>query len=180
MIFRKPLVLIIGIALVLASFAVFALGISGTIPVVQKGWFLGTSLPGLALIGLYATVGVPGPDFQKRSFIWILVKILIVIMLLTNVITMFNSLSTAQLELSESLGASIMSLVDVGLALAGFAFLLVVWHGRRWSVWAYGVTSFVLCTMKFVGHLPVFPILFEFSFVIVLFYLLGSSWGKME
>jgi hypothetical protein len=66
------------------------------------------------------------------------------------------------------------------LALANFVFLLVVWNGFKWAVWAYGISSFVVCTLKFVGLTPIFPVLFEFSAVIILFYLLRTSWETME
>ena len=101
-------------------------------------------------------------------------------MLVTNTVTMLNFIVTAHASLQDSLAAFVTALLVACLALANFAFLLVVWNGYKWSVWAFGISSFVLCTLKFVGLTPIFPVLFEFSAVIILVYLLRSSWAGME
>jgi len=195
---RKYLVLAIGILLVLVSFVIYGIRISETFlpagstpqqiqrltqaygldrPVIEQyGLFLVTFLPGLTLLGIYGTFGQKSREFQP----WILAKILIVIMLITNTITMLNFFVTAHASMQDSLAAFWTALVVACLALANFAFLLVVWNGYKWGVWAFGISSFVVCTLKFVGLTPVFPVLFEFSAVIILFYLLRSYWDKME
>jgi hypothetical protein len=195
---RNYLVLGIGILLVLASLVIYALRISQTIlpagstpqeiqrltseygldrPVIEQyGWFLFTFLPGLTLLAFYATLGQRRRDFQQN----ILVKVFIVVMLLTNIVTMLNFFVTAHGSLQDSLAAFVTALVVAGLALANFAFLLVVWNGYKWGVWAFGINSFVLCTLKFVGLTPIFPVLFEFSAVIILVYLLRSDWNEMD
>jgi ABC-type dipeptide/oligopeptide/nickel transport system permease component len=142
----------------------------------QYGWFLFTFLPGLTLLAIYATLGQKGRDFQQN----ILAKILIVVMLVTNTVTMLNFFVTAHGSLQDSLAAFVTALVVAGLALANFAFLLVVWNGYKWGVWAFGINSFVLCTLKFVGLTPIFPVLFEFSAIIILVYLIRSSWNEMD
>jgi hypothetical protein len=194
---RNYLVLISGIVLVLISFFIYGMRISRTIipagsspqqiehfileygldrPVIEQyGWFLFTFLPGLALLGIYGTVGLRGQEFQH----WILVKIFIVLMLITNTVTMLNYLVTAHASIQDALPAFWLALVVASLALANFIFLLVIWNGHRWGVWAFGIFSFVLCTMKFVGRVPIFPVLFELSSVIILIYLLRSSWSEM-
>ena len=195
---RKYLILAIGILLVLVSIVIYALRISETIlpagsspaqvqqitqkygldrPVIEQySLFLFTFLPGLILLGIYATVGLKRPDFEQN----LLVKVLIVVMLITNTVTMLNFFVTAHASLQDSLAAFVTSLLVAGLALANFAFLLVIWNGYKWAVWAFGIASFVLCTLKFVGLTPIIPVLFEFSAVIILVYLLRFSWEQME
>jgi ABC-type dipeptide/oligopeptide/nickel transport system permease component len=195
---RKHLVLMIGIMLVLISLVIYVIRITETFlpagstpqqiqqmtqaygldrPVIEQyGWFLFTFLPGLTLLGIYATLGIKRPDFQQG----LLAKILIIIMLITNTVTMLNFVVTAHASLQDSLAAFWTALVVAFLALANFAFLLVVWNGYKWGLWAYGVSSFVLCTLKFVGLTPIFPVLFEFSAVLILFYLIRFSWDEME
>ena len=195
---RNYLVLIIGIILLLASFIIYGVRVSETtLPAgstlqqeaqmtrqygldrplfEQYGAFLWTFLPGLALVGIFATIGQGRQDFSH----WILVKIFIVLMLITNTITMLNFLVTAHVSMQAALAAFWMALVVAGLALTNFVFLLVIWKGYKWSVWAFGFASFLLCTLKFVGKIPIFPVLFELSSVIILIYLLRYSWAKME
>lgn len=195
---RNYLVLIFGIVLVLVSFVIYGIRVSETtIPVgstpqqikhltqeygldrpliEQYGWFLFTFLPGLTLLGIYGTFGLRGRKFQHG----ILVKLFIVLMLITNTITILNYFVTAHASMQEALPAFWLALAVAGLALANFAFLLGIWNGHRWSVWAFGITSFGLCTLKFVGQVPIFPVLFELSSVIILIYLLRSSWLRLE
>ena len=156
------LVLVIGLLLVLASFVIYGLRISETAlppgstpqqvqtltrqygldrPVIQQyAAFLFTCLPGLLLLGLYATVVRRKPDFQH----WILTKFVIVVMLVTNTITMLEFLVTAHLLPARRPGAFWLALLVALLALANFAFLLVIWNGYKWGVWAFGINSFVL------------------------------------
>jgi len=184
--------------LVLASFVVFGIRVAQTAipagvtteqlalltqkygldrPIIEQyQWFLLTFLPGLTLLGIYATIGFAGRGFNH----WILVKIFIVLMLVTNTVTILNFLVTAHISAQDTLWAFWTALVVAFLSFSNFIFLLIVWNGYRWSVWAFGITSFVVCTLKFVGHVPVFPVLFELSSVIILIYLLRSSWYQME
>ena len=195
---RNFLVLGIGIGLVLASFVIYGLRVwetilpSGSTPqqiaqltrqygldrpiIAQYEWFLFTFLPGLTLLGIYATFGLGRRDFQH----WILVKVFIVLMLITNTVTILNFLITAHASVQDTPLAFWAALVVAALALANYAFLLVIWNGLRWSVWAFGIASFVLCTLKFVGQVPIFPVLFELSSVIILIYLLRYSWSAMK
>ncbi len=195
---RNYLIRNIGILLLLVSLVIYAVRVTETVipagsttqqiqqltqeygldrPVIEQyGLFLFTFLPGLTLLGLYGTVGQRKRDFQH----WILTKLLIILMLITNTLTMLTFFRTAQASLQESLPAFWSALVVTGLALANFVFLLFIWNGHKWGVWAFGITSFALCTLKFVGHLPIFPVLFEFSAVIILIYLIRPSWEQME
>jgi ABC-type dipeptide/oligopeptide/nickel transport system permease component len=197
-VWRNYLILFIGIVLVMVSFVIYGLRVSETIipagstpqqiqhltqeygldrPIIEQyAWFLVSFLPGLILLGIYGTLSLHSQEFQH----WIPVKIFIILMLITNTVTMLNFLVTAHASIQEALPAFWLALVVVALALTNFAFLLVVWNGHRWGVWAFGITSFILCTLKFVGHVPIFPVLFEFSSVIILIYLLRSSWSEME
>jgi fatty acid desaturase len=143
--------------------------------IVQYEWFLFTFLPGLTLLGIYGTVGLHRRDFQH----WFLIKVFIILMLITNTVTILNFLVTAHTSMQEALPAFWLALVVAVVALANFGSLLVIWNGLKKGVWAFGVFSFVLCTLKFVGHVPILPILFELSSVIILIYLLRSSWQEM-
>ena len=146
-------------------------------PVIEQyEWFLFTFLPGLTLLGIYGTVGSRRGKFPHR----ILAKLFIVVMLITNTVTVLNFLVTAHASVRDALPAFWLALTVAALGLANFAFLLVIWNGHRWSVWTFGIASFVLCTLKFVGQVPIFPVLFELSSVIILIYLLRSSWLEME
>jgi hypothetical protein len=195
---RNFLVLGIGIGLVLVSFFFYGLRVSKTIipagstpqqiaqltrqygldrpVIVQYEWFLFTFLPGLTLLGIYGTFGLGRRDFQH----WILVKIFIVLMLITNTVTILNFLITAHASAQDTPLAFWAALMVAALALANYAFLMVIWNGFRWSVWAFGIASFVLCTLKFIGQVPIFPVLFELSSVVILIYLLRYSWSMME
>jgi hypothetical protein len=195
---RNYLVLIIGILLILASLVIYGLRVlettipAGSTPgqianltriygldrpvIEQYQWFLFTFLPGLTLLGIYGTVGLRRRDFQHG----LLIKIFIVLMLITNTVTMLNFLVTAHASVQEALVAFWLALVVAALALANFVFLLVLWNGFRWSAWAFGISSFVVCTLKFVGLVPIFPVLFELSSVIILIYLLRASWLEMQ
>lgn len=173
---RNYLVLIIGILLVLISSVVYGMHVSEKTPIIQNGWFLFTFLPGLTMLGIYGTVGMRRSGFQHE----ILPKIFMVLMLITNTITILVFLVTAQSTLQDSVPAFWLSLVVPGLAFANFVLLLFVWNGHRWSAWAFGIISFLVCTLKFVGRLPIFPILFELSSIFILIYLLRSSWAEMQ
>jgi ABC-type dipeptide/oligopeptide/nickel transport system permease component len=195
---RNYLVLVTGIVFVLVSFIIYGLRVlettipAGSTPqqveqltrqygldrpvIEQYKWFLFTFLPGLTLLGIYGTIGLGKRDFQH----WILVKVFIVLMLITNTVTILNFLVTAHASAQEDLLAFWAALLVAALAMANFVFLLVIWNGFRWSVWAFGIASFVLCTLKFVGHVPIFPVLSELSSVIILIYLLRYSWSEME
>jgi hypothetical protein len=195
---RHYLVLNLGLLLVLFSLIFYGVRVSETIfpagstpqqvqqltrqygldrPVIEQySFFLFTFLPGLTLLGIYGTVGLRRRDFQH----WIFAKIVIVMMLITNTITMLNFFVTAHASLQDALPAFVLALLVALLALANFAFLLVIWNGYKWGVWAFGACSFILCTLKFVGLTPIFPVLFELSAVLILFYLVRYSWEEME
>ncbi len=195
---RNYLVLYISVLLILVSFVIYGVRVSETFipagssvqqveqltrrygldrPVIEQyAWFLFTFLPGLTLLGLYGTLGLRRQAFPH----WSLVKALIVLMLLTNTVTILTYLVTAHISLADSPIAFISALVDSALALANFIYLLVIWNGYKWGVWAFAISSFVLSTLKFIGHLPIFAVVFEFSAVIILIYLLRFSWSEMH
>jgi hypothetical protein len=195
---RNFLVLNIGGVLILASFVIYGLRVAETIipagstpeqianltraygldrPVIEQyQWFLFTFLPGLTLLGIYGTVGMRRRDFQ----LGILIKFFIVLMLITNTVTMLNFLVTAHASVQEAVLAFWLALAVAALALADFIFLLVIWNGYHWGVWAFGIVSFVVCTLKFTGLVPIFPVLFELSSVVILIYLLRTSWAEMD
>jgi hypothetical protein len=195
---RNYFVLTIGILLILVSLVIYGLRVSQTIipagstpeqveqltqasgldrPVLEQyRWFLFAFLPGITLLGIYGTVGLRRQDFQH----WALTKIIIIVMLITNTITILTYLVAAPASMIESPAAFWTVLLDAALAMANFIFLLVIWNGHKWGVWAFGINTFVLCTLKFMGSVPIFPVLFELSSVFILIYLLRSSWYEMD
>lgn len=195
---RRFFILNIGLLLVLASFIIYGILIARTIipagstpqqiqeqtrkygldrPVIEQySFFLFTFIPGLTLLGIYGTIGLQRKDFQHS----ILTRILIILLLFSNTVTMLNFLITAHASVQEALPAFWMSLIVAALGLANFIFLLVIWNAYKWGVWAFGIGTFVMDTLKFFGHLPIFPVLFEFSAVIVLIYLIRPFWAGME
>jgi hypothetical protein len=192
------LILGIGIALILASFVIYGLRVSQTVipagstpqevdrlvqkygldrPLVEQyGWFLFTFLPGLTLLGIFATVGSPRRDFQH----WLFAKVFIVLLLVTNTVSILNYIVTAHASLQDSQQAFWMALVVAVLGLFDFILLLVIWNGFRWSVWVYAINTFILCTLKFVGQAPIFPLLFELSAAGILIFLVRPSWNEMD
>jgi len=195
---RSFFVLATGILLVLVSFIIYGVRVSRTVlppgstpeqiqqmteaygldrPILEQyALFLFTFLPGLTLLGIYGTVGLRRQDFQHH----ILTKGFIILMLITNIVTMLNFLVTAHASIQENLPAFWTSLLVAGLAFANFIFLLVIWNGYKRGAWAFGICSFVVCTLKFVGRVPIFPVIFELSSVFILIYLLRSSWFEMD
>jgi ABC-type dipeptide/oligopeptide/nickel transport system permease component len=195
---RSFFVLATGILLVLVSFIIYGVRVSRTVlppgstpeqiqqmteaygldrPILEQyALFLFTFLPGLTLLGIYGTVGLRRQDFQHH----ILTKGFIILMLITNIVTMLNFLVTAHASIQENLPAFWTSLLVAGLAFANFIFLLVIWNGYKRGAWAFGICSFVVCTLKFVGRVPIFPVIFELSSVFILVYLLRSSWFEMD
>ena len=194
---RNTLVLAIGILLVLVSFVIYGALVyrtripAGSTPqqieqltqeygldrpvIVQYRWFLFTFLPGLTLLFVYGAIGIPHHNFQHGF----LVKVFIIMMLITNTVTMLNFLVTAHTSLQQALPAFWLAMTVVILALVNFILLLFIWNGLKKGVWAFGIVSFMLCTLKYVGQVPIFPILFELSAVGILIYLLRSSWLEM-
>jgi hypothetical protein len=120
---RNYLIAILGIVLVLVSWVIYGLRISETTipdgstplqiehltqvygldrPVIEQyGAFLFTFLPGLTLLGFYGAVGLGRRDFQH----WIIAKIFIVLMLVTNTATMLNFFVTAHASLQDAIPA---------------------------------------------------------------------------
>jgi hypothetical protein len=195
---RSYLILNLGLLLVLASFIVYGIQISQTIIpagstpqqieqltqqygsdrafIEQYGVFLLLFLPGLTLLGIYGTVGIRRPD----NPIGIIPKIIMVLILFTNVITTLNSLAVASKAVVLSPPAFWMFLVVAALGIANFAFCLVIWNGFKWGMWSYGIAAFLMFILKFAGSVPIIPSLFELSAVVVLIYLLRPVWAEMD
>ena len=195
---RSYLILDLGLLLALASFIVYGTQISQTVTpagstpqqieqltqqygsdrvfIEQYGIFLLLFLPGLTLLGIYGTIGIHRSD----NPIGILPKIVIVLILFTNVITALNSLAVASKAVVLSLPAFGLFLAVAALGLANFAFCLVIWTGYKWGMWAYAITAFLMFILKFAGSVPIIPSLFELSAVIVLFILIRPVWPEMD
>jgi hypothetical protein len=194
----RKLILALGLMLVLASFVLYGLQVTGVLStggnlapsigsaspqygtdrvfIEQYGVFLLLFLPGLTLLAIYGTIGINRPD----NPIGIIPKFVIVLSLITNVITTLNSMAVASKAIFLSIPAFWTFLVVGALGMANFAFCLVIWNGFRKGMWWYGISAFVMFTLKFFGSVPIIPSLFELSVVGILIYLLRPIWDEME
>jgi hypothetical protein len=195
---RNFLVLNVGLLLVLSSFIVYGARVAQTsIPagstpqqieqltqqygldrpfIEQYDVFLLMFLPGFILLWIYGTIGISRPD----NPIWILPKIILVLILFTNVITALNSLAIASKAEALSPPAFWLFLAVAALGLANFVFCLVVWNGYRWGMWCLGISTFLMFILKFSGSVPIVPSLFELSAVVVLYFLIRPVWSDMD
>jgi hypothetical protein len=177
---RNLLVLNIGLLLLLGSFVVYGVRISQKFSLdrplfEQFVFFLLMFLPGLTLLAIYGTMGYHSSD----NPLGLIPKLILGLILITNAITMLNYLMVAP-------SAGVLSiafwfyLAIAGFGLANFVFGLVVWNGRRWGMWALGISAFLLFILKFAGSVPIIPSIFELSTVVVLFFLIRSVWTEMD
>jgi len=195
---RRYLILNLGLLLVLASFIIYGVQISHTIApagstpqqidqltqqygsdrvfIEQYGVFLLLFVPGLVLLGIYGAIGVRQPE----NPIGIIPKIVMVLILLTNVITTLNSLAIASKAIVLSRPAFWLFLAVAALGLANFVFCLVIWNASRWGMWAFAITAFLMFVLKFGGSVPIIPSLFELSTVVVLYVLIRPIWSEMN
>ena len=138
--------------------------------------FLSLFVLGLAFLFVYGAVAVNRPD----NPIGIVPKVVIVLIVLTNIITSLNGLAVASKAIVVSPPAFWVFLVVAALGLANFAFVLVVWNGIRWGMWAYGIAAFLMFVLKFAGSVPIIPSIIELSAVVVLIYLVRPLWNEMD
>ncbi len=195
---RRYLILNIGLLLLLGSLVLYGIQISRTVTaggstpqqvdqlpqqygadrafIEQYGVFLLLFLLGLTLVCIYGMIGIRRSD----NPVGIVPQIVIVLILFSNVITTLNSLAVASKAIVLSQPAFWTFLVVAVLGLANVAFVLVIWNGYRWGMWAYGISAFLMFILKFAGSVPIFPSIIELSAVIVLIYLLRPIWVEME
>ncbi len=195
---RRYLILNIGILLLLGSLVLYGIQISRTVTsgggtpqqvdqlpqqfgadrafIEQYGVFLLLFLLSLTLVCIYGMIGIHRSD----NPVGIVPQIVIVLILLSNVITTLNSLAVASKAIILSQPAFWTFLVVAALGLANTGFVLVIWNGFRWGMWAYGISAFLMFILKFAGSVPIFPSIIELSAVIVLIYLLRPIWVEME
>ena len=195
---RNFLVLNIGLLLVLGSFIIYGSRVAQTLipasatsqqleQVVQQygldrpfleqyAIFLWMFLPGITLLGVYGTVGLRRPGNPH----WLFTRIIMVLILLTNALTVLNYLAIASKAGALSPTAFWLFLAVAALGLANFAFCLVVWNGYRWGMWSLGGTAFLMFILKFAGSVPIIPSVFELSAVVVLYVFLRPIWVDMD
>jgi hypothetical protein len=195
---RSYLVLVIGLLLLLTSFIFYGIQVSQASPatgsavlsgdqlgqqygtdrifIEQYGVFLLLFLLGLTLVCIYGTIGIRRPD----NPVGLVPQFIIVLVLLSNAVTTMNSLAVASKAIVLSLPAFWTFLAVAALGLANVAFVLVIWNGFRWGLWAYGVGAFLLFVLKFAGSVPIIPSIIELSAVIILIYLLRPIWSEMD
>ncbi len=195
---RRFIILYLGLLLVLGSFVLYGLQVVRSAPppdstpqqldefarqygtdqafIDQYGVFLLMFLPGLTLIGIYGAIGVQSPD----NPIGIVPKAIMLLVMLSSVITAMNSLAVASKAIILSPPAFWMFLAVAALGLTIFAFILVLWNGFRWAMWAYGFAAGLMFILKFAGSGPIIPSIIELSAVVVLIYLIRPVWWEMD
>ncbi len=190
--------LALGLALTLGSLAAYGLRVSqSTIPAdaspqqvdelrqeyglegplaLQYRYFSFLFLPGIILLAVYGTAGIPQPDPVHTTF----TKIFLVFILFANGVTSFNYLLHAPQEVPPpSLGFWLVMTL-VGLLLAAYFSALVLWHGRRWGMWVFSIASFLAFVISIMLQVPVVSACFGGAAPIVLFVLTRSAWTYMD
>jgi hypothetical protein len=142
----------------------------------QYSLFLFLFFPGLVLLWIYGAIGVQAED----NPVWFLPKIIIILIILASIVTTLNSLAVASKAIIVSPAAFWMFLAVAALGLANFAFVMVIWNGFKWGMWAYGTSAFLMFVLKFAGSVPIVPSIIELSAVVVMIYLLRPIWAEME
>ena len=177
---RNFLVLALGLGLVLGSLLAYGIRIAQTIIPAgstpeQLSLFLWLFLPGITLLGIYGTFGIRRLGGNPHG---IVPKVVMVLILLASAITAVSYLLVASTAgvLSAAFWANIVTAI---LGLANFAFCLVIWNGYRWGVWCLGGSAFLMLVLKFAGG-AVLSSLFEFSAVVVLYFLIRTYWNDMD
>ncbi len=191
------IILALGLLLVLASFTVYALRVSRTIipadatqeeisrltrlygldqpPAIQYGAFLLLFLPGMVVLAVYGTRGIRHPD----SLLSIVAKLFLLLMLVSNGIIALNDLILAPGTAQPFTLGYWLIMVLVGLALANFFFLLVIWNGPKWGWWGFIITSSIAFIFNLIGGVPVIPTIFGVTAPVVLYFLIRQAWAKM-
>jgi len=177
------LVLGIGLALMLASAVVYGIHVvqsatpAANVPLIQQySLFLWLFLPGLTLLAIYGTIGVRRPD----NPVGLIPKFILVLILLTNTITILTYTIVAPGSKAPSEAAFWTFLAVAILGLADFGFSLVVWNGLKWGYWCLCISAFLMFVLKFAGSVPIVPSVFELSAVAVLFIFLRPIWQEMD
>jgi hypothetical protein len=194
----KTLVLVLGILLVLGSFAAYGWRVSQTIipagstpeqidqleqqyglvgPLaLQYPLFTYLFLPGMTILALYGMLAVR----RQESVHSIYTKIFLVLLLISSLITAFNYLLQAPpIELDYPLDFW-LNIVLIGLVLASFVFTLAIWNEYKWGVWAYGVVTCMIFILSFIGGIPISVVCLGPLGLIVLYVLVKPAWIYMR
>lgn len=142
----------------------------------QYSGFLVLFLLGLTLLSIYGMIGVRDP----LNPVYFVPKLVIVLIILASVVTTLNSLAVASKAVIVSPPAFWMFLAVAALGLANFFFVLAVWNGKRWGMWAYGISASLMFILKFAGSIPIMPSIMELSAVVVMIYLIRPLWVEMD
>ena len=142
----------------------------------QYSGFLVLFLLGLTLLSIYGMIGIQDP----LNPVYFVPKIVIVLIILASVVTTLNSLAVASKAVIVSPPAFWMFLAVAALGLANFFFVLAVWNGKRWGMWAYGTSASLMFILKFAGSIPIMPSIMELSAVVVMIYLVRPLWVEMD
>lgn len=194
---KKPILLILGIFLFLASLVAYGYRVywnilpTGASPeeiklltekygldnplAVQYSLFLVLYIIGLILLGAYGTLGRK-PDVEHGT----ITKFFLVLMMVAN----------ALLGLLYMLLAPRMTVVGSGewwltmglpvLGLCNFFFAIAIWNGRRWAVWGFLVATLFIFVLNLLGGLPLLSSLFGVSTAFILLWLIWPNLWKMD
>jgi hypothetical protein len=194
---RTRFILILGLVLVVASFVAYAIQAAKyDLPpmqteqevtawlqehdldrplAVQFGVFLLLFIPGTLLLAAFGMFGLPKPEARHT----IISKIFMMMMLVTNIIISTAYLLIAPASTPWSLswwGVMILAVLSLG----NLVFILAVWNGRKWGLYCFMASSFVIMILDFLGGIPLFSALFLFSAPFVLYWLVRSALWQME
>ena len=190
--------LLVGILLVLASFTAYGLRVAQTVmpagaseaeieqlrheyglegPVaLQYAAFSFLFLPGLIVVAVWGTLVARRPDPIEMPY----ARVFLALVMVANGITAFNYLLQAPpLDAGYPLHFWLNMLL-IGLVLAGFAFALVIWHGTKWGVWAYGISACLVFVMSFIGGIPLATTCLGPLGLIILYVLIRPVWVYMD
>lgn len=146
-------------------------------PLAVQYWaFLLLFLPGVLLGIAYGLYGLPRGPVQHSP----MTKILLVLALITNVITVLSNLLLAPSPALEDMTPWWFLVSMAVLGLVGCVFSLAIWNGRKWGLYGLALSMGLAAIFNLLGGMPWLNALFGFSLVIVLWYFLRPVWWQME
>lgn len=195
---HRVLILSLGVLLLAASFAVYAVRVSNTVILpeatpeeveqltrqygldrpmaAQYSGFLAFFLPGVAVLGVYGLLGLRRPDSPQSVFL----RAFLALMMLASLVAAINYLFLApQTVVPYSLGFW-LTLVLAGLYLAVFCCCLIIWNEYRWGVRGFLIASFFIFTLNLLGGVDLLSTFFWLSSAVVLFFIIRPVWTYME
>lgn len=146
-------------------------------PLAVQYWaFLLLFLPGVLLGIAYGLYGLPPGPVQHSP----MTKILLILALVTNVITVLSNLLLAPSPVLEDRMPWWFLASMAVFGLTGCVFSLAIWNGRKWGLYGLALSMGLAAIFNLLGGMPWLNALFGFSLVIILWYFLRPVWWQME